>query len=457
MKIAFYNATYKKRVSVWLDNKDTDGKLHGTISIDQYGRPGEYVVEEIEVSDKAENERGYGEFYGKPIPDAIKNMTFVVYNAGAGADLIVSTNTSDIVKQIATQKDDAVILVDYSNKSTINSDVFDAIKGTDRTLVLESEGVQWIFNGNDMTKDSKKIDLSVDVAYVSEVADGSDKSAITNVVKKQPTVVLSFPENGVLPGTAKMRIKADYSMKKYLGQSGIYIYYVDNANGKMVPVAQNLSVTADSYIEFDITHCSKYIMVKGALANLNISTKSNSTGKNATVSGSTGTASSGSKGTTGSSSGGSSASSGYTKGDVKSAGKGAAKAEYKKISSTAVRYEKTGVGDKTTKAVVPATVKIGGKTYKVTSIAPKAFANQKKLKSLTIGKNVKKIGSEALSGCTKLKSLTINAKGLKKKNVKDSLKGSAVNTLKVPAKKADAYKNIFKKANSGKKVKVTAK
>lgn len=51
---------------------------------------------------------------------------------------------------------------------------------------------------------------------------------------------------------------------------------------------------------------------------------------------------------------------------------------------------------------IPATVKISGKTYKVTGIRAKAFRKKTKIKKVTIGKNVTKIGAQAFEGCTSL-------------------------------------------------------
>lgn len=48
---------------------------------------------------------------------------------------------------------------------------------------------------------------------------------------------------------------------------------------------------------------------------------------------------------------------------------------------------------------IPATVKYVGVTYKVTSVADRAFRNNKKVTNLTVGKNVTKIGKNAFSGC----------------------------------------------------------
>ena len=49
------------------------------------------------------------------------------------------------------------------------------------------------------------------------------------------------------------------------------------------------------------------------------------------------------------------------------------------------------------------TVKIKGESFKITAIGNNAFRGYKKLKSVTVGKNVKKIGTKAFYGCKKLK------------------------------------------------------
>ena len=60
-------------------------------------------------------------------------------------------------------------------------------------------------------------------------------------------------------------------------------------------------------------------------------------------------------------------------------------------------------------ATVPATVTVSGRTYKVTSISPKAFAGNKKLKSVKIGANVTAIPAGAFKGCTALSKVTFGA------------------------------------------------
>ena len=110
-----------------------------------------------------------------------------------------------------------------------------------------------------------------------------------------------------------------------------------------------------------------------------------------------------------------------------------------------------------TSASVPATVKISGKTYKVTEISANAFKNKKKLKKVTIGKNVTKIGKNAFSGCKNLKSITIKGKGLKKVGA-NAIKGiNKKAVIKVPKTKVKAYKKLFTKKTGYKKKTMTIK
>ena len=117
---------------------------------------------------------------------------------------------------------------------------------------------------------------------------------------------------------------------------------------------------------------------------------------------------------------------------------------------------------------IPATARYAGVTYKVTSVADKAFRNNKKvtnitvgtnvksigrsafekctkLKTVTVGKNVTKIGKNAFGGCKNLKTLTIKSAKLTKKGLASgSFKGITKKTVvKVPKGKVKAYKKLL--------------
>ena len=136
------------------------------------------------------------------------------------------------------------------------------------------------------------------------------------------------------------------------------------------------------------------------------------------------------------------------------------------VTSGAYKYKFTGASQvafagikstKTTKVVIPKTVKIGGKTFKVTSIAKKALYNKSKVKSVTIGANVKTIGASAFQNCKKLSTITIKTTKLKSAG-KNTFKGIKANAkIKVPSKKLKAYKKLLKSKGQGSKVKIVKK
>ena len=181
--------------------------------------------------------------------------------------------------------------------------------------------------------------------------------------------------------------------------------------------------------------------------------------------------------------------------------KASAKVEVADATKKEVEY-KAPANKKAKTVTIPAAVKIAGVTFKVTKIDDNAFKGNKtvtkvtigsniktigknafsgatKLKKVTIGKNVKeieanafkgcssltsitlpsnvtKIGANAFSGCKKLKTITIKSTKLTSKTVaKNAFKGlTKETTIKVPKKKLEAYKKLFKSKGLSSEVEV---
>ena len=127
----------------------------------------------------------------------------------------------------------------------------------------------------------------------------------------------------------------------------------------------------------------------------------------------------------------------------------ATKAVYKVTEQNGSENTVEYVGSSVKKAsvVIPATVTIQGKTYKVTTIGKKAFAGNKALKKVVIGKNIKTIGSKAFTNCKKLKTIKIKTTKLTKKSVgAKAFKGINKKVkINVPNKKVASYKKILLK------------
>lgn len=109
---------------------------------------------------------------------------------------------------------------------------------------------------------------------------------------------------------------------------------------------------------------------------------------------------------------------------------------------------------KKTRYTVPHTVKIGGITYKVTKISANAFKNNKKIRKVTIGKNITKIGKRAFYGCQNLKNIIIKTTKLKSVG-KQAFKGIHKKAIiKVPRKKYEKYKKLLKGKGQKKTVQI---
>lgn len=134
----------------------------------------------------------------------------------------------------------------------------------------------------------------------------------------------------------------------------------------------------------------------------------------------------------------------------------AKKAVYKVIDSQGKKktVEYVGTLDKGTKIKIENTIKIKGVIYSVVSIGKNAFKGNKKIKKVTIGKNVTKIDQNAFYGCKSLKEIVIQTKQLKKNSIgKNAFKGIHKKAkFKVPKKQRKAYvKYLNKKTGFQKK------
>ncbi len=109
--------------------------------------------------------------------------------------------------------------------------------------------------------------------------------------------------------------------------------------------------------------------------------------------------------------------------------------------------------------VIPATIKVSGTVYDVIGIGFEAFKNLKKLKSVTIGKNIATIGDQAFYGCSKLKAITIKGNKFQERYIEvGAFKGiPKTATVYCPKKCLKAYRKLLRAKGLPKAVTVTTK
>ncbi len=165
-------------------------------------------------------------------------------------DFYSSEITPTIVSTIIAGESDVTITLDGTKN--ISKSLFDALKGTSRTLTIKTGDNEIIFKGKEI-KEGKNIDASISI---SEVEDDID---LKELVKNG--IVLSFADNGELPGEATIRIKVTNQIKDKLDLTkDLYIYFYNEENKKLEKIDEKVKYEKD-YIEFVINHNSKFVLV----------------------------------------------------------------------------------------------------------------------------------------------------------------------------------------------------
>ena len=174
---------------------------------------------------------------------------------GSGTNHV--SNGDNLANEIANS-DSNTVEVDCNTNTSVPSDVFSTIKGTDKTVTFTNGSAQWTFSGKDITgNDMKTVDVSTTIAPA-----GAKDSAITQLseVKDSVPVVVTFASNGTLPGKATVKVALPDTVRSNLGGKTISVYYFNEKTNKLEPIAEGLIADANGNVAFPITHCSKYVI-----------------------------------------------------------------------------------------------------------------------------------------------------------------------------------------------------
>ena len=159
---------------------------------------------------------------------------------------------NEIISKLYNLKSGSEITINADSSAIIDLELFNAIKGRNKTLTINYKDNQIVFNGQDIT-DPKAIDVSV---IVEDIKDNDD---ISDLIVNDG-VVVSFADNGYLPGKALARIKATEEVEKLLNNEKLQVYYYNEDSSNFCRIANDIKKTKDGYYEFNITHTSDYVI-----------------------------------------------------------------------------------------------------------------------------------------------------------------------------------------------------
>ena len=262
-----------------------------------------------------------------------------------------------LVSRIKALKDGETAKIHVTSPYIARKELFDAIKGKNRTLVFYRDNYQWIFKGKNINQ-TKDVYLNIDF----EVIDGKEYGG------KNKMLEINFAPNGDLPGRANVRIKADFSYSMFKLDDSIYIYYNNKKKNQLeqenTSNAQLLDDT-DRWLTFDVTHNSQFVASKEKLAGKKSkSMKVGTTYKSKQY-----------------------------------------KCYFKVTANKTLAYLKP-MNKSVRNVSFPRYVKINKIRYSVESISKKAFKGCRSLKKVTGMDNIQKIGDSAFQGCTSLKKVS---------------------------------------------------
>lgn len=320
-------------------------------------------------------------------------------------DVTFETNlyNSDMLGRIRSMQEGDLgrILVpnDYEGAVIAPKEVFEAIQGRDVTIVFFTSNYEWRFNGLNITK-PKDIDLRIKFSK----RDGDEYDVPGKLL------YMSFYNSGPLPGKATIRVKSDYTSVLYNLDYTFDLYHVNNQTENLdLENAYGTVGKSDSthyWCVFEITHNSSFIASKTRITATGIpkpvGTKIKST----------------------------------KYGCYFRVIKGRKVEVYKPIKKASIKTLN-----------LPDTFSYKGVKYKVAQIRASAFSKCKKLKTVTLGKYITKIGKKAFYSCKKLSTLKVKTTTLASKDIGSSAFKLCYKKMKVyvPKKKYSSYKSLFKK------------
>ena len=244
---------------------DRENPSNVTVNISQFEPSGVMRVDTVYLFDNNNNMSRYDSIElvqntAYPLP---QEATFLVKNIDeTSGDIVSATTSPDLVDEIDKMAEGNTAHIYHGNNDVLSKDVFGAIAGKNKTIAVESDGIQWIFEGEEIDE-SKIKDINLGTTIEEKWFSESDVNE--EIAWEQNAVVLQFADNGDLPGKATIRVKIDPVFKDYIGTENLYVYYYDNTTKEFKEIAAGLNTQSDGYIEFTITHNSDFVITSGPI------------------------------------------------------------------------------------------------------------------------------------------------------------------------------------------------
>ena len=256
-----------------------DGLYHGFITTTQYYETAKYTINEVRIHDKAGNviyydkntaqesrtNIGSKESVTAPLKDNFKDLSFMVKNDSDDTDKMTTTVGASLVDDIKAVGDNATISIDITGNSILPKEALEAIRGTNKTLLLNTNLLQWVIKGSDVTNITKDIDLGGEVLYRLYSPYYEEKySDLLPLLEDVDTICIAgLSHQGALPCKATIRVIQNNFMG--MPSSGINIYYFDENTKTLQLFAENAALVNGNNLEFEAIKGGTYVITPDKL------------------------------------------------------------------------------------------------------------------------------------------------------------------------------------------------
>jgi len=171
-----------------------------------------------------------------------------------------TTTLNDLEKVLEKTTSNEIIIEIKKDNTTLNKQVLETIKNSNKNYIINGYSnnkikYTWSINSSNIGN----ID-SIET-FINFTTD--KKEDISKLTNYSDSIYLNFAHEGDLPKDTKIKI---YVGDKYQNDSIVNIYYYNEKENKMEPIKLELKVV-DGYVEFEIEHCSDYIITRANLNN----------------------------------------------------------------------------------------------------------------------------------------------------------------------------------------------
>jgi len=170
-------------------------------------------------------------------------------------EIQTSINVEETIAQIQ-QPGNMEVVVAIREGMTVPMSIFESLKGKEKALtfkIVDEDGnvlYSWTFLGTDISEEIVDVNLSIGF-------ESNDRADIERLTNKSDLLLLSFTQQGILPGKASLHIDIK---DKFKNGDNLKLYFYDKNNKSIKLMEKDILVDENGYVKFSITHTSTYFL-----------------------------------------------------------------------------------------------------------------------------------------------------------------------------------------------------